>query len=94
MARWNGGDAEHVGLNGLHSGAHHHVHHVLSRSRRSSFDGTVRLSDIESVGGLNHGVRCDSCGQVLFSLFGPAGGHKEANSHYVEDDRWYSISVW
>lgn len=63
MARWNGGDAEHVGVKGLHSG----VHHLRSRSRRSSFDGTVRLSDMESMDSLNHGVRCDSCSQVWLS---------------------------
>lgn len=65
VARWNGGDAEHVGLNVLHHGVHHHVYHLRSRSRRSSFDGTVRLSDVESMGGLSHGVRCGSCSQVL-----------------------------
>lgn len=59
VARWNGGDAEHVGVDGLHPGVH--VHHLRSRSRRSSFDGTVRLSDVDS---MNHGVRCDSCSQV------------------------------
>ena len=64
MARWNGGDAEHVGVNDLHPGSHHHAHHLRQRSRRSSFDGTVRLSDTESMGGLNHGMRCDSCSQV------------------------------
>jgi len=58
MARWNGGDAEHVGINGLH-------HHLRTRSRRSSFDGTVRLSDMESMGSLNHGVRCDSCSLMI-----------------------------
>lgn len=71
VARWNGGDAEHVGLNGLHPGIHHHARHLGLRSRRSSFDGTVRLSDVESMSGLNlnHGVRCDSCSQVLLFLF-------------------------
>jgi hypothetical protein len=69
MARWNGGDAEHVGLDGLHLGAHHHGRHLRSRSRRSSFDGTVRLSDVESMSGLKHGVRCDSCTQVWLKGF-------------------------
>ena len=64
VARWNGGDAEHVGVDGLHPGVHHHAHNSRPRSRRSSFDGTVRLSDVESMGGLNHGLRCDSCSQV------------------------------
>ena len=55
MAGWNGGDVEHVGVKGLHPGGHHYPHHLPSRSRRSSFDGTARLSDMESVGGLNRG---------------------------------------
>jgi len=67
MARWKGGDAEHVGVGHLHPGVHHARHHG-SRSRKSSFDGTVRLSDTDSMGGLNHGVRCDSCSQVWPSL--------------------------
>lgn len=90
MTRWTGGDAENVGVDGLHPGAHHHPHHLRSRSRRSSFDGTVRLSDVDSMSGLNHGVRCDSCSQV-----GPisASLYKEADCHCAEDDCRHSIPV-
>ena len=91
MTRWNGGDAEHVGLNGLHPGVHHHLR---SRSRRSSFDGTVRLSDAESMDGFNHGVRCNSCSQVRSSLFNPFGDTlKAVNRSHVEGDYRHSISM-